>query len=289
MKKRDNYVDDDEDILENPDNLEEDNNNNNEAPLFTREDFVDDYDGYSDYDEYENEKNEDNQNYDEATNYKQMIRNPKNEKKNQVSSLWKYPEKLGSYDLDQRNNLACEYINYVCEILSVDKSIKNDAMLLKKNCLKLIGVEEYSKETYFRDPCRTFVLKDVICEFCSSTKDIDFCRDTDILENNWTCEHCGNAQFDKKMIEYQLIRKVQTIIDYYFNQDLQCKKCTNQKNEFIFKLCPCAGEYKKTFEENFLPSFENMHSINEIISTLRDIASYYNFDILKTLLSDFAI
>ena len=91
------------------------------------------------------------------------------------------------------------------------------------------------------------------------------------------------------MIEYLIIRKVQNIIDYYFNQDLQCKKCFNQKNEFTFSLCRCAGEFKKTFDDNILGGNSNMETINDFLSTLKDIANYYGFEMLKTLLCDYVI
>ena len=288
LVKKNTYIDDDNDYYDdllNDNNEDENNNNNNinnEVVLFTREDFADEYG------EYDSENEE--ANYEDARNYKQIVKSTakKPKKNNKGMMIWSYPSKLGSYDLQNRTNLAAEYINYVCEILSLDKTISKETHILKRNCLRLISVEEYAKETFFKDPCRTFILRNVICEFCSNSKDIDFCRDNTILEQNWTCEHC-HAIYDKKMIEYLIIRKVQNIIDYYFNQDLQCKKCFNQKNEFTFSLCRCAGEFKKTFDDNILGGNSNMETINDFLSTLKDIANYYGFEMLKTLLCDYVI
>ena len=282
--------------------VENDNNNNNEQPVFTREDFIDEYDVYSD--EYEDDN--DNE-YEDALNYKKIItkkekRNNNNNnstnskrnnnntyqnKTNSISSLWQYPPRLGTYDMHTRTNLAIEYVNFVCEALNLDKTISTQVLLLKRNCLKLTNTQEYSKESYFRDPCRTFILRDVICECCSNSKDIDFCRDANILSNNFSCENC-HAVYDKGMIEYLLVRKLQKVIDYYYNQDLQCAKCGNQKNEMLLSLCKCAGEFKKTFEENFLDiEFKNMNSIQDLMQTILDIASYYNFDMVKSLVKNF--
>ena len=292
LKRNTMEEDDDNDFLIDDDLIEEENPiepteniDNDDTPLFRKEDFEDE----------DNNDDFDDEGYDDARNYKQIVKsNPQTAKKidpRRVKAsimMWSYPTKLGSYDLPSRTNLAAEYVNYVCEILFLDKTISKETHLLKRNCLKLISVEEYAKETFFRDPCRTFILRNFICDDCSSSKDIDFCRDNNILSNNWTCENC-HSSYDKTMIEYMIIRKVQNIIDYYFNQDLQCKKCGNQKNEFTFTICKCAGNYKKTFDENFLMNYPNMNSIKDFLQTLQDIANHYGFEMLKSLLSTFVM
>ena len=292
LKRNTMEEDDDNDFLIDDDLIEEENPiepteniDNDDTPLFRKEDFEDE----------DNNDDFDDEGYDDARNYKQIVKsNPQTAKKidpRRVKAsimMWSYPTKLGSYDLPSRTNLAAEYVNYVCEILFLDKTISKETHLLKRNCLKLISVEEYAKETFFRDPCRTFILRNIICDDCSSSKDIDFCRDNNILSNNWTCENC-HSSYDKTMIEYMIIRKVQNIIDYYFNQDLQCKKCGNQKNEFTFTICKCAGNYKKTFDENFLMNYPNMNSIKDFLQTLQDIANHYGFEMLKSLLSTFVM
>ena len=92
--------------------------------------------------------------------------------------------------------------------------MNKDVYKIFKNCLKILKVEEFSKETEFIEPCRTFVLNDVVCEFCSNNKDLDLCRDK-TYNNEWICDIC-NFPFDKKFIEYLLIQKVKKINDYYY-------------------------------------------------------------------------
>ena len=289
MLKRKDY--EDEDLFENEINedIDNDNNNNNQVPIFTRDDFRSDY--YSSdedmIDQGFNDEIDEKDKLVDTRNYKQVINKNLNLKKKSKSiSIWEYPIKLGSNNYIEKPNLAIEYINYVCEVLSLDKNILSNVIVLKSNCLKLIQAEEYSKETYFKEPCKTFIVHNIICEVCSNNFDLDLCRDNNILSFNWNCEKC-NYPFDKKMIEYLIIKKVQNMIDYYFNQDIECEKCKNQKNEPLFSYCHCGGNYKKTFEEEFFTSDSNFNSIQEALYLLKEISNYYRFDILKSLIESF--
>lgn len=51
---------------------------------------------------------------------------------------------------------------------------------MKKNLLRMIGVREFSAQVEFRDPCLSFVLRDVICSYCNDCCDLDICRNADI-------------------------------------------------------------------------------------------------------------
>lgn len=195
---------------------EELNNNNNlidnenienddisEEPIYKREDFEDGNNYEINDEEEDNDENNNNEYFEDAIdkkdrqrdtqNYKQVGNNNKGLninlkllkklEKEKNESIWNYPICLGTYDIEYRTNLASEYINYVCEILGLDKTVEQHAKILKTNCDKFIHVEECSKETIFRDPCRTFVLKDIYCEYCYSSIDIDFCRDKKKIKN----------------------------------------------------------------------------------------------------------
>jgi hypothetical protein len=296
-------------------NINEDNNNyineeleendDNNEPFYRREDFEDG----NNYDLDENEEDEEediNNKYLEdaidkkdkqrdTSNYKQVGNNNKGLtmnlnllkkiEKQKYESIWDYPTCLGTYDIETRTNLASEYINYICEILGLDKSVEQHARILKINCDKFIHVDECSKETIFRDPCRTFVLRDIYCEYCYASIDIDFCRDKNYLQQKWECSDC-HMSFDKNMVEFLVVKKMQKFIDAYFNQDLECTKCKEQKNEPMFTLCPCAGRFKGTFLEEFRKIYPNMNTPYDLLQTMKDIANYYDFKILGALLNE---
>ena len=280
----------------------------NEEALFRREDFEDgnNYEINDDDDDNEEEENNNSNKYFEdavdkkdkqrdTDNYKQVGNNNKGLsinlnmlkklEKQKNESIWKYPTCLGTYDIESRTNLASEYINYICEILGLDKSVEQHAKILKINCDKFIHVDECSRETIFRDPCRTFVLRDIYCEYCYSSIDIDFCRDKNYLQQKWECADC-HMTFDKNMVEFLVVKKIQKFIDAYFNQDLECTKCKEQKNEPLFTLCPCAGKFKGTFNEEFRKNYPNMNSPNDLLQIMKDIANYYDFKILGSLLNE---
>ena len=300
--------------------IDEDHNNNNNLvnndniedqelsiePLFRREDFEDDNYEIDDDEEEDNNENQNNNVFFEdaidkkdkqrdTANYKQVGNNNKGLnlnlsllkkiEKEKNESIWSFPTCLGTYDVEYRTNLASEYINYICEILGLDKSVEQHAKILKTNCDKYIHVEECSKETIFRDPCRTFVLRDIYCEYCYASIDIDFCRDKYYLQQKWECSEC-HMSFDKNMVEFLVIKKIQKFIDAYFNQDLECPKCREQKNEPLFTLCPCAGKFKGTFIEEFKKNYPNMNSPNDLFQIIKNIANYYDFKILGSLINE---
>ena len=283
-KKEENYEDEELDFAE---NLEEEERENNAGRLFSRKDFQDEEDEDDDFEGENNNHNLKNKNKNLHNNDPQEKHdiNRLNEKKkfnlNKIN-MWDFPTKLGSYQ--NPDNSALEYIKYITNILSLDEDLSDQAFVLKKNCLKLIKVPEFSKQTEFEDPCRTFVLHDIICEYCATNKDVDFCKDVNVLSNTWTCEFCG-VQFDKDFIEYLVIHKLKNLIDFYYNQDLKCSKCKMIKNEFIFNRCKCAGDYIKTFEDNIFPNSSNIRTLQDYLEVISNISNYYNFESLKAMLN----
>jgi hypothetical protein len=274
LKKKEDPYEDEE--IENFDEL---NLNDNELkeemdgdkPLFTKKDFMD-----------EDELMEDD--FDKIKTMPMKKGQVNKYKLEEMNKQWEFPVKLGSYH--NPTNLALEYIKFISEVVGIDEELNHNAFNLKKNALKLIKFEEFSPETNFEDPCRTFILHDVICEFCSNNKDIDFCRDKLILANKWTCDLC-NAHYDKQFVEYLIINKVKNIIAYYFNQDLKCKKCKLQKNEYAFTRCECGGVFIKTFEENIFKNNQNIKYIEDYLDNITNIANYYSFENLKSMINQF--
>ena len=93
------------------------------------------------------------------------------------SVLYEFPEPPGSYL--HRNNPTLEFIKYFCYVLSLDKSVEYSVRVLKRNLLELIHVREFSEEAKFKNPCTSFKLGQVICDYCNYCRDIDLCREND--------------------------------------------------------------------------------------------------------------
>jgi DNA polymerase epsilon subunit 1 len=109
-------------------------------------------------------------------------------------------------------------------------------------------------------------IKGLVCEECCSVRDLDLCRDSDLLPPieatvnamdaaglqqlqsllpKWRCQAC-NAPFDRLRIEERLVSKVQKYLVKWCTQDLKCAKCKRLRvNEFM-EHCACAGEWVGT-------------------------------------------
>lgn len=48
---------------------------------------------------------------------------------------------------------------------------------LNRDLLRLVDVGEFSEEAQFQDPCRSYVLPEVICHSCNFCRDLDLCKD----------------------------------------------------------------------------------------------------------------
>lgn len=48
---------------------------------------------------------------------------------------------------------------------------------MRRDLLRLIEVGEFSEAAQFRDPCRSYVLPEVICRNCNFCRDLDLCKD----------------------------------------------------------------------------------------------------------------
>ncbi|XP_031567678.1 DNA polymerase epsilon catalytic subunit A-like [Actinia tenebrosa] len=175
------------------------------------------------------------------------------------------------------NNPALEFVKYICKVLSLDPNTLHQVNKLRRDLLKLIGVGEFSEEAAFKDPCLSFVLPEVICQFCNACRDLDLCRDPYIVPadgNNSASCHCPNCQneYDMDAIEHQLISAVQKRSMAYVLQDLKCAKCKGIKDANMSKYCKCAGGFTLT-----LPFAE----FTEKMKTFKNIARHYNMTLLQ--------
>lgn len=98
------------------------------------------------------------------------------------------------------SSLALAFITYVCHVLAVDGTAASEVSKLRKNLLRLVGVGEFANVAKFTNPCRSYILPDVICSFCSAISSMDLLRDAHVLAGKWECHNCGN-KYNKSLIE----------------------------------------------------------------------------------------
>ncbi|XP_077163573.1 DNA polymerase epsilon catalytic subunit A isoform X2 [Paroedura picta] len=180
-----------------------------------------------------------------------------------------FPVLPGSYLMF--NNPALEFIKCVCQVLSLDTNITNQVSKLKRDLLRLIEVGEFSEDAQFRDPCRSYVLPEVICRNCNFCRDLDLCKDPALSQDgsvlpNWVCSNC-HAHYDSDAIEVALVEALQKKLMAFTLQDLVCQKCKGIKDTHMPVYCSCAGNF-----DLLLPTKTFM----EHLKIFQSIAQHYN-------------
>ena len=149
-----------------------------------------------------------------------------------------------AFNLGLRRQEATNICNVLFHILGLDKSIEQQLLVAKRNCLRLLQVQEFSKEAMFMDMTRKVVLKDVTCKSCWFVSDMDVSRDSRIHENKhaWTCEAC-EEEFNMFEIEHCLVKQLEKLIRMFLQSDLKCNKCGLVRNDYCSEYCVCSGPW----------------------------------------------
>ncbi|RLV97718.1 hypothetical protein DV515_00011497 [Chloebia gouldiae] len=168
------------------------------------------------------------------------------------------------------NNPALEFIKYVCKVLSLDTNITNQVNKLRRDLLRLIEVGEFSEAAQFRDPCRSYVLPEVICRNCNFCRDLDLCKDPALSQDRsvlpgWLCPNC-HVQYDTDAIEMALVEALQKKLMAFVLQDLVCRKCRGVKETHMPVYCSCAGDFALTVSSQVFMDH---------VSVFRNIARHY--------------
>lgn len=102
----------------------------------------------------------------------------------------------------------------------------------------------FSEQADFKNPCKSFVLPDVICSYCMFCSDLDLCRSLEIMGKEdgedvtvWRCSQCSN-HYDRTLIEQQLVQTVERSAMAYQLQDLRCKKTNDGKQDLMKEYSP---------------------------------------------------
>ncbi|XP_057748671.1 DNA polymerase epsilon catalytic subunit A-like [Arachis stenosperma] len=144
-----------------------------------------------------------------------------------------------------RGDASLEFIKHVCAVLALDQSVQHDVLVMRKNLLKYVRVREFAPEAEFRDPCHSFILSNVICSYCNDCRDLDLCRDSALLTQEWRCAvpQCGQP-YDREVMENALLQIVRQRERLYHLQDLVCLRCNQVKAAHLSEQCACAGSFR---------------------------------------------
>ncbi|EXB53718.1 DNA polymerase epsilon catalytic subunit A [Morus notabilis] len=144
-----------------------------------------------------------------------------------------------------KGDAALEFIKHVCAVLSLDQNVQHDVLVMRKNLLKYVRVREFAPEAEFCDPFPSFILPNVICSYCNDCRDLDLCRDSALLAQEWRCAvpQCGQP-YDREVMENALLQIVRQRERLYHVQDLVCLRCRQVKAAHLAEQCACAGAYR---------------------------------------------
>ncbi|KUJ10809.1 DUF1744-domain-containing protein [Mollisia scopiformis] len=178
-----------------------------------------------------------------------LIRRQKDEMLHpELASDYSFPILPGSHL--KLSNPAMQLVKSLMQVLSLDKNITMEARLLRKELLALFEVREFSNEARFENPSESLKLQQVICDNCTMARDLDFCRDEDLIPDPtnpsetrpWKCSFC-DGEYNRMQIEERMIGMVYGLVAEWTGQDLKCGKCgTLRVNDFM-EHCACSGAW----------------------------------------------
>ncbi|KAL7820784.1 DUF1744 domain-containing protein [Trichoderma gracile] len=194
----------------------------------------------------------------------------------ELAEDYSFPSLPGSH-LQLRNPIL-ELVKSIMQVLSLDKNITLEARLLRKELLALFEIREFSKEGTFTNPSESLKLLQVSCDSCTMARDLDFCRDEDLIgapgDNNggrsWQCGFCG-SEFDRVGLEERLLAMVEGWATEWAVQDLKCERCGALRVNDFMEHCTCSGGWKEVLSRG---------EVVRKLGVMRRVARYYGLKML---------
>lgn len=203
-----------------------------------------------------------------------------------------FPLLPGSHLNLKNTHPVLQLVKSIMHIFSLDKTINLEARLLRKELLTLFEIKEFSPQARFENPSSSLRFEQLICEHCTMARDLDLCRDEDVLPlssrgdpdaaptakmmHAWECTTCGH-EYDRLAIEERLIGRVQKMLVQWQTQDLRCGKCRKIRINDFMEHCGCSGKWVVT-----LPREKTVKELR----VLETVAASYGLKMLGGFVND---
>jgi DNA polymerase epsilon subunit 1 len=191
-----------------------------------------------------------------------------------LASDYVFPDLPGS--LTKPDNPILQLVKSLMQVFSLDRKTNLSVRQLRKTLLTYFEIAEFSPAAAFVNPSSSLIVKDVVCEECSAVRDLDLCRDPDVLPEpdyavdnqsaaaalpKWACLRC-NSEINRLIIEERLVTQVQRMLTAWATQDLKCAKCKRVRVNDFMEHCACAGEWIGTgvSKEDLVKNMQVMES-----------------------------
>ena len=77
-------------------------------------------------------------------------------------------------------NPLLEFVKLVSLVVSLEKAVTQEAIILRRQLLKNMRVKEFAPEAQFVDHYNSFIVPAVFCPYCNMNRNIDICSDPDL-------------------------------------------------------------------------------------------------------------
>ncbi|EEB07800.2 DNA polymerase epsilon catalytic subunit A Pol2 [Schizosaccharomyces japonicus yFS275] len=183
-------------------------------------------------------------------------------------------------------NPVLEFAKSICTVFNLAGNLSLEVRALQKSLYSILNVRDFSKDTEFIYPSKRLQLEQVPCKHCGNSQDFDLCLNEELwpertesgqlqFSTGWHCTIC-NLEYDRWAFEEMLVEVLQKQLLKFQVQDFHCAKCGNIRTSPFKSLCSCSGAWKMSYpQEKFL----------DLLSVYRNIAEYYEFTMLKAMVS----
>lgn len=204
----------------------------------------------------------------------------------ELGSDYHFPKLPGAFleKTKHDRNPTLEFVKTLMQVLSLSKYTLLEVRILRREVLALFDIQEFSEEGRYDNPTSSLKLSQVICNNCTMSRDLDLCRDSDVLpgadadgqgasNKPWCCLYCG-SEYDKLALEERMIGDVEGMVVEWQTQDLKCEKCGNIKvNEFM-EHCPCSGNWIGTMSRSV---------IEKKLKVFKSVGDFYHLEMLSVV------
>ena len=206
-----------------------------------------------------------------------------------LAADYAFPVLPGSHLNLNNTHPVLQLVKSIMHVFSLDKSINLEARYLRKELLSFFEIKEFSPQARFENPSQSLRLEQLICEHCTMARDLDLCRNEDVLPDAapgndgsgpavraWACTTCAH-EYDRLSIEERLIGSVQKMIVEWQTQDLKCKKCRAIRVNDFMEHCGCSGEWACTVDRG---------EVTRQLKVLESVSGFYDLKMLGGVVAD---
>ena len=181
-------------------------------------------------------------------------------------------------------------VKSLMQVLSLDKNITNEARLLRRDLLQLFEVREFGKDGAFANPACSLRLRAFSCENCAMPRELDFCRDEDLLpdidpetlrrgkpeEKVWRCRAC-EWEIPRLEMEERLLAEVEGMVIEWAGMDCMCQRCGAIKQNEFLEHCTCSGTWVDGVKRD---------DVRERLKVYHSVAKFYDLRMLGVVVRE---